>query len=424
VGAVRLGPRSAAQRPVGAVGWPERAARQRAAGLLLRDAVAGPRDPAPRPGVTGRPEAAGRPGAVRWVGPAGRPVPGGPVGRPPPPGYHRSQAGVVAWESAGVRRSWSAEPTYVPGRRPWGAAERSGPAESRRRRPPARRPGRFRSRPPERPASPRTPWSRGRVRRAPGRRRRPVGWALARDPTRWPAQASSGAHSAVRPWAARAGSAASVGPGGRVGPPGGIAPPGAAKPNERASMPASATRHRHSTHPATPAATRRGRRVRLVARRTRARGSSALARMPPAGSPGRRARPMPSGTRPAPMMGPRPPAGSMEGRSCLRPATAGVRRPAGAAWMEGWLPRPGPAAGWLGRMKAVRGSRGGLAPLLGPTGPAPARSARPACPVEAAGRPRAGPGPVRRPGWRASGPRGKVAGSRPRWPAYGCRGGR
>jgi hypothetical protein len=376
--------------------------------------------------VTGRPEATGRPGAVRWVGSAGRPAPGDPVGRAPPPGCRRSQAGA-GWESAGARRTESGEPTCVPGRRPCGAAERSGPAGSQRRPPPARRPGRFRSRPLERPASPRAPmprreargwrppvrdapatpkdgrrprprprppgpspgavgrrrrprlhaaplpWHRrgrsprGRARRALGRRR-PVGWALAWGLAGRPGQASRGARSAVRRWAGRAGSAARVGPGGQVGLPRRIGPPGLAKPAERASMPASVTRLRRSTHPGTPAATRRRRRA--------------------------------------------------------RPVTAGVRRLAGVAWMGGWVSRLGRAAGWLERMEAVRGSRGGLARLLGPTGPGPTRSAKPGCLVEAAGRPRAGRGPVRRPGWRASGPRWELVGSRPRWTACGCRGGR
>ena len=425
--------------------------------------------------MTGRPETAGRPGVVRWAGSARRPAPGDRVGRAPPPGCRRAGAG---WGSAGVRRSESGEPTCVPGRRPCGAAERSGPAGSRLQPPPAGRPGRFPSRALEHPASPRTPtprpetrgwrppardapatptdqagrrprrrprapvpspgtvgrrrrprphaaplpWHRpgrsrrGRVPRAPGRRRRPAGWALAGRP----GQASRGARSAVRRWAGPAGSAAWVGPGGQVGLPGGIGPPGAAKPTEMASMPASAIRHRRSTHPGMP--TGRRRRAWLVARKTRARESSASARMPLAGLPGSRARPMASGIRPASPMGPMPPAESMEGRSRLRPAMAEVRRLAGVAWTGGWVCRPGRAAGWLERMEAVRGSGGGLPPLPGPIGPGPATLAKPGCPVGSAGWPRAGPGPVRRPGWMASGPR--EVGPRARWPACGCRGGR
>jgi hypothetical protein len=284
--------------------------------------------------VTGRPGAAGQPGAVRRVGLAGRAAPGDRVGRAPLPGCRWVGAG---WESVGVRRNERAKPTCVPGRPPCGAAERSGPAGSRRRPPRARRVGR---RPRRRPRAPgpslgavggwrrprrhvaRLPRHRrgrpprGRVPRAPARQRRPVGWALAGGSAGRPGQASRGAGAAVRRWAGRAGSAAWVGPA------------GAAEPAERAP---------------------------------------ALERVRLAGLLGRRPRPMPSGAQPASLMDPMAPAESMEGRSCLRPATAGVRRLAGVAWMGGWVSQPGRAEGWLEWTEAVRGSRGGLPPCLGPT---------------------------------------------------------
>gem|GEM_PF-4973228 len=297
-GAAGLGwPRSATPGLVGAVGWPERAAPQ------------------------------------RRVGSAGRAAPGDPVGRAPLPGCRWVGAG---WGSVGVRRDERAEPTCVPGRPLCGAAERSGPAGSRRRPPRPRRRGRLRARSPEHPGSSRRPRPRHRrgrsprrrVPRAPARRRRPVGWALAGGSAGRPGQASRGAGAAVRRWAGRAGSAVWVGPGGQVGRSGGVGPPGAAKPAERAP---------------------------------------ALERVRLGGLLGRRARPMPSGTQPASLMDPVPPAGSMEGWSGLRPPTAGVRRLAGVAWPGGWVARPGRAEGWLGWTEAGRGSRGGLPPRPGPT---------------------------------------------------------
>jgi hypothetical protein len=101
----------------------------------------------------------------------------------------------------------------------------------------------------------------------------------------------------------------------------------------------------------------------------------------------------------------------MERWRCPRPAMVGPLR-------------PGRAGAQSRGTEALRGSRGGLQPPLGPIGPGSTRSAKPGCRVGAAGRPRAGPARARRPGWRASGPRWEVVGPRPRSQACGRRGDR